>query len=155
MFELHTCHFSTAQSLQSCLTLCNPMNCSPLGSSGHGMLQARILGWVAMLSSRGSSQPRDGASLKSPAVAGGFFTTSTTWETPLNCVTSKSRCLTRFNIPYSTVELAPILQVCPKVEMGIYERTLPILDPQSAWTKTETTSTCSLIDSLGEKSLGH
>ena len=41
------------------LTLCDPMNCSPPGSSVHGMLQARILEWVAMLSSRGSSQPRD------------------------------------------------------------------------------------------------
>ena len=45
--------------LQSCLTLCNPMDCSPPGSSVHGILQARILEWVAMPSSRGSSQPRD------------------------------------------------------------------------------------------------
>ena len=44
-----------AQSLRSCLTLCDPMNCSPPGSSVHGILQARILEWVAMLSSRGSS----------------------------------------------------------------------------------------------------
>ena len=47
------------QSLQSCLTLCNPMDCSPPGSSVHGILQARILEWVAMPSSRGSSQPRE------------------------------------------------------------------------------------------------
>ena len=33
---------------KSCLTLCDPMNCSPLGSSVHGILQARILEWVAM-----------------------------------------------------------------------------------------------------------
>ena len=44
---------------QSCLTLCDPMDCSPPGSSVHGILQARILEWVAMPSSRGSSQPRD------------------------------------------------------------------------------------------------
>ena len=44
---------------QSCLTLCDPLGCSPLGSSVHGILQARILEWVAMLSSRGSSLPRD------------------------------------------------------------------------------------------------
>ena len=44
---------------QSYLTLCDPMECSPSGSSVHGILQARILEWVAMLSSRGSSQPRD------------------------------------------------------------------------------------------------
>ena len=44
-----------AKSLQLCLTLCNPMDCSPLNSSVHGILQARILEWVAMPSSRGSS----------------------------------------------------------------------------------------------------
>ena len=45
---------------QSCLTLCDPMNCGLPGSSVHGMLQARILGWVAISFSRGSSRPRDG-----------------------------------------------------------------------------------------------
>ena len=48
-----------AKSLQSCLTLYDPMDCSLPGSSVHGILQARILEWVAMPSSRGSSQPRD------------------------------------------------------------------------------------------------
>ena len=43
---------------QSCLTLCNPKDCSLPGSSVQVILQARILEWVAMLSSRGSSQPR-------------------------------------------------------------------------------------------------
>ena len=45
--------------LQSCLTLCDPMVCSPSGSSVHGILQTRILVRVAISSSRGSSQPRD------------------------------------------------------------------------------------------------
>ena len=44
-----------AQSLQSCLTLCDPMDHSPSGSSVHGILQARILEWVAMPSSKGFS----------------------------------------------------------------------------------------------------
>ena len=44
---------------QSCLILCDPMDCSPLGSSVHGVLQARIVEWVDMPSSKGSSQPRD------------------------------------------------------------------------------------------------
>ena len=61
-------------SLQSCLTLCDPKNYSPPGSSVHGILQARILEWIAMSSSQGSSWPRD--LLTSPALAGGFFTTS-------------------------------------------------------------------------------
>ena len=48
-----------AKSLQSCLTLCDPMDCSLPGSSVHGILQAIILEWVAISSSRGSSRPRD------------------------------------------------------------------------------------------------
>ena len=44
---------------QLCLTLCHPMDCSPPCSSVHGILQARILEWVAMPSSRASFQPRD------------------------------------------------------------------------------------------------
>ena len=47
-----------AQSLQSCLTLCNPMDCSPPGSSIHGILQARILDRVAI-----SSTPNQGSNL--------------------------------------------------------------------------------------------
>ena len=47
------------QWLQSCLTLCDPMDCSPPVSSVHGILQARILEWLAIPFSRGSSQPRD------------------------------------------------------------------------------------------------
>ena len=48
-----------AKSFQSCLTLCDPMDCSPPGFSIHGILQARTLEWVAMPSSRGSFQHRD------------------------------------------------------------------------------------------------
>jgi len=48
-----------AESLQLCLTLCNPIDYSPPVSSVHGILQSRILEWFAMPSSRGSSQPWD------------------------------------------------------------------------------------------------
>ena len=44
---------------QQCLTLCDPMDCSPQGSSVYEILQARILEWVAIPFSWGSSQPRD------------------------------------------------------------------------------------------------
>ena len=57
---------------QSCPTLHDILNCSPLGSSVHGILQARILEWVARPSSRGSSQPRDRTQVSS--IAGRFFT---------------------------------------------------------------------------------
>ena len=43
---------------QSCPTVCSSIDCSPPGFSVHGILQARILEWVAMLSSRGSSLPQ-------------------------------------------------------------------------------------------------
>ena len=45
--------------VKSCLTLCDPMGCSLPGSSIHGILQARVLEWVAISFSRGSSRPRD------------------------------------------------------------------------------------------------
>ena len=54
------CMCMCAKSLRLCQTLCDSMDCSLPGSSVHGILQARILEWVAMPSSRGSSQPRDG-----------------------------------------------------------------------------------------------
>ena len=68
---------------QSCLTLCDPMDCSLPGSSVHGILQARILEWVPPgdLLNPGTEPP----SLMSPALAGGFFTTSATWEAPYTC----------------------------------------------------------------------
>ena len=46
---------------QSCPTLCDPMDCSPPGSSVHGILQARILEWVAICFSRGFSPLRNGS----------------------------------------------------------------------------------------------
>ena len=57
---------------QSCLTLCDPMNCSAPGSSVHGILQARTLEWVAVPFSRGSSRPRDRTQVSH--ITGGFFT---------------------------------------------------------------------------------
>ena len=61
-----------AKLLQSCLTLCDPMDCSPPGSSVHGIFHARILEWVAMPSSMGYSQPIDQTPVS--CTAGGFFT---------------------------------------------------------------------------------
>ena len=52
-----------AKSLQLQPTLCNPTDCSPLDYSVHGVLQARMLEWVPMPSSRGASPPRDGTHL--------------------------------------------------------------------------------------------
>ena len=88
-FECTPLHYSLklprlcpcAQSLQSCPTLCDPMDCGPPGSSIYGLLQGRIPEWAAIPFSRGPSCPgTDPISLRSPALAGGFFTTSDTWE---------------------------------------------------------------------------
>ena len=57
--------------IRSCWTLCDPMDGSLTGSSGHGIFQARILRWIAILFSRESSQPRDRTQVS--LIAGGFF----------------------------------------------------------------------------------
>ena len=68
---------------QSCLTLCNALDYSLPGSPIHGILQARILEWAAVPPP--GYLPNPGIELTSvtfPVLAGGFFTTSTTWEAP-------------------------------------------------------------------------
>ena len=62
----------------SCVWLYNPMDCSPPGSSVHGILQATILEWVAFPFSRGSSQPRNGTQVS--RIEGIFFTSWATRE---------------------------------------------------------------------------
>ena len=70
------CHISSVVS-----DSLGPMDCSPPGCSVHGILQIRILELVAMPSSRGSSRPRGRTCTSCTGKeAGGFFTTSTTWE---------------------------------------------------------------------------
>ena len=73
-----------AQSLQSCPTLCDTVDSSLADYSVLGIFQARILEWIAMPSSKGSSQPRDQTHLPYVScMAGMFFTTSDIWEAPL------------------------------------------------------------------------
>ena len=73
-----------AKLLQLCPTMCRPMDCSLQGSSVHGILQARILEWVALPSSGDLPDPGiKPESLMSPTLADRFFTTRATWEAPL------------------------------------------------------------------------
>ena len=105
-------HFSRVWLCASLWTLC-----SPPGSSVHRILQARILEWVVMPSSRGSSQPQGSnrQSFMSPALVSGFFTTSTTWKAPgdwtrISCIAG------RFFTAWATREAtaaAKSLQACP------------------------------------------
>ena len=67
-----------AKSAQSCPTLCVPIDCSLLGSSVHGILQAKMLEWVAILFSRGSSPSRDWILVS--CIAGKLLTIWTTKE---------------------------------------------------------------------------
>ena len=82
---------------QSCLALCNSMDCSPPGSSAHGILQARILEWVVIPFSRGSSQPRDQTQVSQ--IAGRFFSIWATRDAPLSTRNSSkcSICIIAFN----------------------------------------------------------
>ena len=65
----------------SAVQLCVPMNCSPPGSSVHGISQARILEWVAISSSRGSLLPMDWTLISyNSCIAGRFFTTKPPWK---------------------------------------------------------------------------
>ena len=65
--------FKVYKHAQSCPMLCNPMNCSPPGSSVHGISRARIQEWVTISSSRGSFRPRNLTCVA--CIAEGFFTT--------------------------------------------------------------------------------
>ena len=74
--------------VQSCPTLCDPMDCSPPGPSVHGILQARILEWIAISYSRGSSRPRNQTWISCISCnAGGLFPTEpslpNTWRASL------------------------------------------------------------------------
>ena len=84
---LRSCPWNTKLQISACVHAgtsvlsdsLQPYECSPPGFSVHGILQERILEWVAISPSRGSSWPRH-AGLVCPALAGRFFTTSTTWK---------------------------------------------------------------------------
>ena len=67
---------------QSCPTLCDPMDCSLSGSSIHGIFQARVLEWIAISFSRGSSWPRNWTRVS--CIAGRCFTIWATREAPKN-----------------------------------------------------------------------
>ena len=71
---------------QSCLTLCGPMGCSPPGSIVHEIFQARILQWVAISYSRGSSEPRDRNQVSRVSCIGSqILYHCTTWEAVNSC----------------------------------------------------------------------
>ena len=83
---------------QSRPTLCNPVDCSPPSSSVHGILQARVLEWVAISFSRGSSRPRDRTQVS--RIAGRCFNLWATREgclIPVHAKTGNARFIHTFN----------------------------------------------------------
>ena len=84
---------------QSCLTLCNMMDCSPPGFSVHKISQARILEWVAIPFSSGSSQPMDRTQIS--YIAGKFF---------ISVLPGKPIIIIIF---YPLVQLSSVAQSCP------------------------------------------
>ena len=105
------------------------MDCSPPGSSVHGLLQARTLEWFAMPSSRGSSRPRDGTLVS--CIAGRFFTVWATREA------------------YPDSQSLPYFGLCDLFEMQILSRqsrplgrTLSV-DSSHLWTPTPRPGLCS------------
>ena len=86
---------------QLCPTLCDPMDCSPPVSSVHGIFQARVVEWVAISFSRGSSQPRDWTQVSS--IVGRCFTLWTTREVLKKISKRKSlSCVSLFVTPWTS-----------------------------------------------------
>ena len=88
---------AAAKLLQSCPTLCDPMDSSSPGSAIPGILQARVLEWVAISFPRGSSQPSDWTRVS--CIVGGCFTI---WATQAACVTNLDCILKSRDITLST-----------------------------------------------------
>ena len=84
---------------QSCSTLCDPVNCSLPGFSVCGILQARILEWVAVSSSRGSSRPRDQTLVSYVSCTGRqIIYHYTTWEAFFDLFSSNFKSLCSFGL---------------------------------------------------------
>ena len=90
--------------IQSCPTLCDPVDCAP-GSFIHGILQVRILEWVAISFSRGSTQPRD-RTLAS-CIASKFFTVRGTREAS-NTHKGGSKKIKKKNLPDNSGDVGSI-----------------------------------------------
>ena len=93
---------------QLCPNLCKPMDCSPPGSSVHGISQARILEWVAISFSRGSSWPRNWTQVS--GIAGRFFTDWASRESLVSVVSSSldARSCPTLVTPWTVAHQAPM-----------------------------------------------
>ena len=111
---------------QSCTTLCDPIDCSPPGSSVHGILQAGIPEWVARPVSRGSSQCRDQTWVS--CIAGRFFTV---WATKEALISRKGGYLA--DIVLSSAICSMSASHSPKAQGEISLQSSLPLEPSSKW----------------------
>ena len=134
--------------VQSCLTLCHPMDCSLPGSSVHGIFQARILEWVAISFSRGSSRPRNLISISCISCIGRqilfplcqlgiyayiyfticIYTKSSSSLKQLGCVCYSLSGVWLFVIPWTVAHQAPLSVEFSRQE---YWKGLPFPPPES------------------------
>ena len=119
----HACCYITVRRKESCLTLCSPMDCNPPVSSVHGIFQARILEWVAIPFSRGSSPPRD--QTLASRIAGRLFAMWATRAFPVNNIKAL----------FESASLRPKRFRTTALLFGIYskgpEKSGPLLERQS------------------------
>ena len=94
----NVCHaWVWAKLLQSCHSLCNPMDCNLPDFPAHGILQTRILEWLPWPPPGNLPDPGiKPLSLMSPALAGKFFTTSVTWEAQCLSYFSSRLCFSKY-----------------------------------------------------------
>ena len=118
---------SESEVAQLCLTLCNPVDCSPPGSSAHGILQARILEWVAISFSRGPSQPRDRP--RSPTLQADTLTSEPPGKYNSNCMFSFANELLLFPHCLPNCSRASAWQIQP--QSTLYYHCLPLFSTTS------------------------
>ena len=116
-----------------CLTFCDPMDCSPSGSSLHGIFKARILEWIAISFSRGSSQPRDQTCASCISCIGRWILyLCGTWDT------QKGQRLSVHSQGLQIIFWAMFLSYFADTETPIQEEGVncmltPNIDPQISW----------------------
>ena len=124
---------SESEVAQSCPTLCDPVDCSPPGSSIHEILQARILEWVAISFSRGSSGPRDWTQVS--RIVGRRFNLWATRADPYNSVSYSYLLCKDLHFPGvfpSSVKQLEPLSMQPKLSLN-FTKSLLIWKRLKSW----------------------
>ena len=131
--------------VQSCPTLCNPKDYSPPGSSIHGIFQARILEWVAVFFSRGSSQPRGQTQVSYVSCIGRrILYPCLTWEAHALLSSKDSPCPLECYAMTETLGLTPDGSVWHGLALCPSPTTIPLLTlPQWHWSPCRFTTTLS------------